>query len=68
MFVCRTQEEVHEEEQQTITVEVEVKRHDSEPTITAPQPSPETRYTASALLYIDQDVSHKALKSLAQLY
>ncbi|XP_031642042.1 phosphatidylinositol 4-phosphate 5-kinase type-1 gamma isoform X4 [Oncorhynchus kisutch] len=38
----RTQEEVHEEEQQTITVEVEVKRHDSEPTITAPQPSPET--------------------------
>uniref|UniRef100_A0A8C7D4Y5 Phosphatidylinositol-4-phosphate 5-kinase type 1 gamma n=1 Tax=Oncorhynchus kisutch TaxID=8019 RepID=A0A8C7D4Y5_ONCKI len=64
----RTQEEVHEEEQQTITVEVEVKRHDSEPTITAPQPSPETRYTASALLYIDQDVSHKALKRQAQLY
>ncbi|XP_070979231.1 phosphatidylinositol 4-phosphate 5-kinase type-1 gamma-like isoform X4 [Oncorhynchus clarkii lewisi] len=38
----RTQEEVREEEQQTITVEVEVKRHDSEPIITAPQPSPET--------------------------
>nr|XP_046160360.1 phosphatidylinositol 4-phosphate 5-kinase type-1 gamma-like isoform X2 [Oncorhynchus gorbuscha] len=38
----RTQEEVCEEEQQTITVEVEVKRHDSEPIITAPQPSPET--------------------------
>ncbi|KAM9504059.1 phosphatidylinositol 4-phosphate 5-kinase type-1 gamma-like isoform 2-T2 [Salvelinus alpinus] len=37
----RTQEEVREEEQQTITVEVEVKRHDSEPIITAPQPSPE---------------------------
>ncbi|XP_042564907.1 phosphatidylinositol 4-phosphate 5-kinase type-1 gamma isoform X2 [Clupea harengus] len=31
-----------EEDQQTITVEVEVKRHDSEPTISAPQPSPET--------------------------
>ncbi|KAM3876130.1 phosphatidylinositol 4-phosphate 5-kinase type-1 gamma [Diretmus argenteus] len=40
----RTQEElrVREEDQQTIRVEVEVKRHDSEPTITAPQPSPET--------------------------
>ncbi|XP_034149666.1 phosphatidylinositol 4-phosphate 5-kinase type-1 gamma isoform X2 [Esox lucius] len=40
----RTQEElrVREEEQQTIMVEVEVKRHDSEPTLTAPQPSPET--------------------------
>ncbi|KAM6963444.1 phosphatidylinositol 4-phosphate 5-kinase type-1 gamma [Aplochiton taeniatus] len=40
----RTQEElrVREEEQQTIRVEVEVKRHDSEPTIMAPQPSPET--------------------------
>ncbi|XP_024279036.2 phosphatidylinositol 4-phosphate 5-kinase type-1 gamma isoform X4 [Oncorhynchus tshawytscha] len=38
----RTQEEMREEEQQTITVEVEVKRHDSEPIITAPQPSPET--------------------------
>uniref|UniRef100_A0A6Q2XG42 PIPK domain-containing protein n=1 Tax=Esox lucius TaxID=8010 RepID=A0A6Q2XG42_ESOLU len=44
----RTQEElrVREEEQQTIMVEVEVKRHDSEPTLTAPQPSPETRYPA----------------------
>ncbi|XP_035271605.1 phosphatidylinositol 4-phosphate 5-kinase type-1 gamma isoform X1 [Anguilla anguilla] len=32
---------VQEEEQQTITVEVEVKRHDSEPCMAAPQPSPE---------------------------
>ncbi|KAG7233956.1 hypothetical protein INR49_028670 [Caranx melampygus] len=40
----RTQEElrVREEDQQTITVEVELKRHDSEPTISAPQPSSET--------------------------
>ncbi|XP_035997275.1 phosphatidylinositol 4-phosphate 5-kinase type-1 gamma isoform X1 [Fundulus heteroclitus] len=40
----RTQEElrVREEEQQTITVEVELKRHDSEPTISVPQSSPET--------------------------
>ncbi|XP_056459275.1 phosphatidylinositol 4-phosphate 5-kinase type-1 gamma [Gadus chalcogrammus] len=39
----RTQEElrVREEDQQTITVEVEMKRHDSEPTITALQPDPE---------------------------
>lgn len=39
----RTQEEVRvrEEDQQTITVEVELKRPDSEPSITAPQP--ETR-------------------------
>uniref|UniRef100_A0A7N8YLN6 Phosphatidylinositol-4-phosphate 5-kinase, type I, gamma a n=1 Tax=Mastacembelus armatus TaxID=205130 RepID=A0A7N8YLN6_9TELE len=42
----RTQEElrVREEDQQTITVEVELKRHDSEPTISIPQPSPDTRY------------------------
>ncbi|KAG7272128.1 hypothetical protein CRUP_021988, partial [Coryphaenoides rupestris] len=41
----RTQEElrVREEDQQTITVEVEVKRHDSEPTISALQPEPEPR-------------------------
>ncbi|XP_026160493.1 phosphatidylinositol 4-phosphate 5-kinase type-1 gamma isoform X2 [Mastacembelus armatus] len=41
----RTQEElrVREEDQQTITVEVELKRHDSEPTISIPQPSPDTR-------------------------
>uniref|UniRef100_A0A8B9KAI1 Phosphatidylinositol-4-phosphate 5-kinase, type I, gamma a n=1 Tax=Astyanax mexicanus TaxID=7994 RepID=A0A8B9KAI1_ASTMX len=32
-----------EEDQQTITVEVEVKRRDSEPMLTAPQPSPEAR-------------------------
>ncbi|KAA8590037.1 hypothetical protein FQN60_013402 [Etheostoma spectabile] len=40
----RTQEElrVREEDQQTITVEVELKRHDSEPTLSVPQPSPET--------------------------
>ncbi|XP_076009609.1 phosphatidylinositol 4-phosphate 5-kinase type-1 gamma [Genypterus blacodes] len=39
----RTQEErMREEDQQTITVEVEVKRHDSEPAISAAQPSPET--------------------------
>ncbi|MCI4383485.1 hypothetical protein PGIGA_G00026970 [Pangasianodon gigas] len=31
-----------EEDQQTITVEVELKRQDSEPTLIAPQPSPET--------------------------
>ncbi|XP_005948174.1 phosphatidylinositol 4-phosphate 5-kinase type-1 gamma isoform X3 [Haplochromis burtoni] len=39
----RTQEElrVREEDQQTITVEVELKRHDSEPTISVPQSSPE---------------------------
>lgn len=45
MFVFRTQEElrVREEDQQTITVEVELKRHDSEPTISVPQPPPETR-------------------------
>ncbi|XP_037830219.1 phosphatidylinositol 4-phosphate 5-kinase type-1 gamma isoform X2 [Kryptolebias marmoratus] len=38
----RTQEElrVREEDQQTITVEVELKRPDSEPTISVPQPSP----------------------------
>ncbi|XP_037530745.1 phosphatidylinositol 4-phosphate 5-kinase type-1 gamma [Nematolebias whitei] len=40
----RTQEElrVREEDQQTITVEVELKRPDSEPTISVPQPSPVT--------------------------
>lgn len=39
----RTQEElrVREEDQQTITVEVELKRHDSEPTISVPQCSPQ---------------------------
>ncbi|XP_034385965.1 phosphatidylinositol 4-phosphate 5-kinase type-1 gamma isoform X3 [Cyclopterus lumpus] len=39
----RTQEElrVREEDQQTIRVEVELKRHDSEPSISVPQPSPE---------------------------
>lgn len=52
-FVFRTQEElrVREEDQQTITVEVELKRHDSEPTISAPQPPPETRYTSSTLAH-----------------
>uniref|UniRef100_G3PIY5 Phosphatidylinositol-4-phosphate 5-kinase, type I, gamma a n=1 Tax=Gasterosteus aculeatus aculeatus TaxID=481459 RepID=G3PIY5_GASAC len=42
----RTQEElrVREEDQQTIRVEVELKRHDSEPTFSVPQPPPETRY------------------------
>ena len=46
VFVFRTQEElrVREEDQQTITVEVELKRHDSEPTISVPQPSLESRY------------------------
>ncbi|XP_067368174.1 phosphatidylinositol 4-phosphate 5-kinase type-1 gamma isoform X3 [Channa argus] len=44
----RTQEDrVREEDQQTITVEVELKRHDSEPTISVPQPSPETSEVAS---------------------
>ncbi|XP_034036201.1 phosphatidylinositol 4-phosphate 5-kinase type-1 gamma isoform X2 [Thalassophryne amazonica] len=38
----RTQEELCvQEDQQTITVEVELKRHDSEPAISVPQPSPE---------------------------
>uniref|UniRef100_A0A8C6LB50 Phosphatidylinositol-4-phosphate 5-kinase, type I, gamma a n=1 Tax=Nothobranchius furzeri TaxID=105023 RepID=A0A8C6LB50_NOTFU len=42
----RTQEElrVREEDHQTITVEVELKRHDSEATISVPQTSPEARY------------------------
>lgn len=45
LFVFRTQEElrVREEDQQTITVEVELKRHDSEPTISVPQPTAEIR-------------------------
>ncbi|CAG04851.1 unnamed protein product [Tetraodon nigroviridis] len=40
----RTQEELRlrEEDQQTITVEVELKRHDSEPSISVPQPADET--------------------------
>lgn len=46
LFVLRTQEELRmrEEDQQTITVEVELKRHDSEPSISVPQPADETRY------------------------
>lgn len=46
IFVLRTPEElrVREEDQQTITVEVELKRHDSEPSISLPQPADETRY------------------------
>uniref|UniRef100_A0A8B9K7K5 Phosphatidylinositol-4-phosphate 5-kinase, type I, gamma a n=1 Tax=Astyanax mexicanus TaxID=7994 RepID=A0A8B9K7K5_ASTMX len=40
-----------EEDQQTITVEVEVKRRDSEPMLTAPQPSPETIYSRLIFLY-----------------
>lgn len=46
LFALRTQEELRmrEEDQQTITVEVELKRHDSEPSISAPQPTDETRY------------------------
>lgn len=53
LFVFRTQEElrVREEDQQTITVEVELKRHDSEPTISVPQPSPETRYSDNTVAY-----------------
>nr|XP_020467912.1 phosphatidylinositol 4-phosphate 5-kinase type-1 gamma isoform X1 [Monopterus albus] len=41
----RTQEElrVREEDQQIITVEVELKRHDSEPTLSLPQLTSETR-------------------------
>lgn len=35
---------MREEDQQTITVEVELKRHDSEPSISVPQPADETRY------------------------
>ncbi|XP_068175914.1 phosphatidylinositol 4-phosphate 5-kinase type-1 gamma isoform X2 [Antennarius striatus] len=43
----RTQEELRvcEEDQQTIRVEVELKRHDSEPTISVPQTSLDSRYT-----------------------
>lgn len=44
---------MREEDQQTITVEVELKRHDSEPTISAPQPQPETRYTSN-MVYVPQ--------------
>lgn len=46
LFVLRTQEELRlrEEDQQTITVEVELKRHDSEPSISVPQPADEARY------------------------
>lgn len=56
-FLCvrsfRTLEErVREEDQQTITVEVELKRHDSEPTISVPQPSPESRYSTSPCHFI----------------
>lgn len=36
---------MREEDQQTITVEVELKRPDSEPTFSVPQPSPVTRYS-----------------------
>lgn len=45
IFVFRTQEElrVREEDQQTITVEVELKRHDSEPNISVPPPAEETK-------------------------
>lgn len=54
MFVFRTQEElrVREEDQQTITVEVELKRHDSEPTISVPQPCAEPRYTTNTVTHI----------------
>lgn len=53
LFVFRTQEEmrVREEDQQTITVEVELKRHDSEPTISVPQPSPGARYMWNQVYY-----------------
>lgn len=46
LFAFRTQEElrVREEDQQTITVEVELKKHDSEPVISVSQPTPEPRY------------------------
>lgn len=54
-FLPRTQEElrVREEDQQTITVEVELKRHDSEPTISTPQSQAETRYTSNTV-YVPQ--------------
>uniref|UniRef100_A0A671TTE8 Phosphatidylinositol-4-phosphate 5-kinase type 1 gamma n=1 Tax=Sparus aurata TaxID=8175 RepID=A0A671TTE8_SPAAU len=57
----RTQEElrVREEDQQTITVEVELKRHDSEPTISIPQPCVETRYT-------NNTVAHTLLNRIAR--
>lgn len=45
LSVSRTQEElrVREEDQQTIRVEVELKRPDSEPTFSVPQLSPQPR-------------------------
>lgn len=51
-LVFRTQEElrVREEDQQTITVEVELKRPDSEPTFLLPQASPKPRYHSNDAL------------------
>ncbi|KAM9797795.1 phosphatidylinositol 4-phosphate 5-kinase type-1 gamma isoform 5-T5 [Syngnathus typhle] len=55
----RTQEElrVREEDQQTITVEVELKRHDSEPTFSIPQPSPEPSSEAQEAAGASSDAS-----------
>lgn len=65
VFVFRTQEELHvrEEDQQTITVEVELKRHDSEPTISVPQPANGARYdkhhTDSHLVQQNSNLSYR---------
>ena len=45
---------MREEDQQTITVEVELKRHDSEPTISVPEPPPESRYSNNIHTLPDQ--------------
>lgn len=52
---------MREEDQQTITVEVELKRHDSEPTISVPQPPPEARYadnTRAHVLFYKMSLFH----------
>lgn len=66
-FLLRTQEElrVREEDQQTITVEVELKRHDSEPTISAPQPQPETRYTSNTVYVPQGNKTRKSTRNSA---
>lgn len=51
---------MREEDQQTITVEVELKRHDSEPTISVPQPSPEAR-SNTMLFYLIVNVVNVSL-------
>ncbi|XP_032427575.1 phosphatidylinositol 4-phosphate 5-kinase type-1 gamma isoform X2 [Xiphophorus hellerii] len=61
----RTQEElrVREEDQQTITVEVELKRHDSEPTISVPQHSPEASEPQAAAVAEEATTPSSAVAS-----